>query len=616
MKKFWTTLRSVGVPLAAIVLILLTFLWYRAQTADGLKERAYEILQESAQQQVVSIRTRLDGAYTLLETVAAYAEENDAYKTPAECEATQAFMRTAVDQSAFLRIALVDQSGNAVFQNGSEISVGDRGYFRLAMEGKRAIERVESGKISDEIMFLLAVPISAGDQTAGVVFGSFYKETFAKLTDVPLYGGSTRSMICDSAGNIVVPTADDEWKKSLFDVFEERKMADGMTQSELTARLKNGENAAFSAWYNGAVCHMACVPLGVSDWYLVVSVSGRTVSETNGFVNESGAWMLAVVSIICALTIAYIYWHERNTITKLEHEKELLRLSGEQYTLVNRLSGEVLFTVDHRTGEITFNDMFETAFGFRPPKATLMQISAADETVESEDRALFERLLANIGAGKKAGSAELRMRCANGLTRWQRIEFMTVFDANGVATQSVGKITDVEKQKHAIQRLQKRADSDSLTHLFNRETMQQRVEEYLAGDGAAGVHAFLMLDADNFKQINDTMGHHEGDRVLTVLADALKKAFRSSDYLARMGGDEYAVLMKDIDGARRAQVRIDELKQTLIAFSEASGVHITVSVGVALYKQNGTTFDELYRAADAALYRAKQSGKDDVFFAE
>lgn len=166
--------------------------------------------------------------------------------------------------------------------------------------------------------------------------------------------------------------------------------------------------------------------------------------------------------------------------------------------------------------------------------------------------------------------------------------------------------------------LYRQAHYDSLTGLLNREAFRDRVD-YASGairrDGGRG--ALLCLDLDRFKQINDTEGHHVGDRLLALIGERLSQVVRSTDAAARMGGDEFAVLVPQIDET----ADIDGLCGRLIrAVNEPlevdGGVHvIDVSVGVAVLPDDGDEVDELLRKADVAMYQAKeQSGSTFTFF--
>jgi len=123
---------------------------------------------------------------------------------------------------------------------------------------------------------------------------------------------------------------------------------------------------------------------------------------------------------------------------------------------------------------------------------------------------------------------------------------------------------------------------------------------------------------DNFKQVNDTYGHQEGDRFLCRLADAIRGCFRSSDLVGRLGGDEYVIIMKDTPTQAIIAHKAEELRQAIMEVSaQYPEQQVTCSIGIGRYPQDGRTRGELYRCADEALYQAKAAGKNRIcFFSE
>ena len=122
----------------------------------------------------------------------------------------------------------------------------------------------------------------------------------------------------------------------------------------------------------------------------------------------------------------------------------------------------------------------------------------------------------------------------------------------------------------------------------------------------------ILIDVDNFKSVNDIYGHAVGDAILQKVTGSLKKAFRSIDYVCRIGGDEFMVLIRNINNGSIAENRVKKLIDEVrsLEIPEMDGNGITISVGLAFSPEHGTTFMELYRHADTALYQVKQGGRN------
>jgi diguanylate cyclase (GGDEF)-like protein len=158
-----------------------------------------------------------------------------------------------------------------------------------------------------------------------------------------------------------------------------------------------------------------------------------------------------------------------------------------------------------------------------------------------------------------------------------------------------------------LQDITVQAETDGLTGLWNRNTFQRMVEEYLSGRDKAG--AFMMLDVDYFKSINDTYGHIAGDAVLKDCAGAMRRMLRDSDILARQGGDEFVVFCRGIKDGATAEKKAAQISEAWEEVTPGVGRHVTASIGIALSPLHGATYEELYNNADAALYAAKERGR-------
>lgn len=174
-------------------------------------------------------------------------------------------------------------------------------------------------------------------------------------------------------------------------------------------------------------------------------------------------------------------------------------------------------------------------------------------------------------------------------------------------------VSSVNRRKNKeLYRAKLAAERDSLTGLYNRLSFELMVEEALAAKGGKSV-AFAMLDLDRFKQINDSMGHSFGDRVLVTLAKELKSYYeRKKAYLCRMGGDEFAVFLPEISSYRQVMEEFEEFQQGLLVEKEKQ-MSIPCSIGFVMTPiKEDMNFIKLYEAADAALYEAKRCGRGNV----
>ena len=163
--------------------------------------------------------------------------------------------------------------------------------------------------------------------------------------------------------------------------------------------------------------------------------------------------------------------------------------------------------------------------------------------------------------------------------------------------------------------LQEKADMDLLTGLNNKLATERKIKEYMASSKGEMAVVFV-LDIDNFKKINDTMGHAFGDEVLRGLGKQISSIFRISDVIGRTGGDEFTILLKNVKNEENARTEAAKLTRFFLEFTVGEYVKYsaTASIGAAIYPTDGADFEEIYKSADTALYKAKKRGKNQIAF--
>lgn len=170
---------------------------------------------------------------------------------------------------------------------------------------------------------------------------------------------------------------------------------------------------------------------------------------------------------------------------------------------------------------------------------------------------------------------------------------------------------DITDERNQIETLRNKAENDALTGIYNRAEIENQIKNYIM-EKPNSMGALFMIDTDDFKQINDSQGHMVGDAVLTEMAHGMKKCMHVDDIVGRIGGDEFTIFMKNISSKEAAEDKAEELLKMFHHLFEAdkSDIKITCSIGIALYPNDGSTFQEMYSCADKALYQAKVLGKN------
>jgi diguanylate cyclase (GGDEF)-like protein len=218
---------------------------------------------------------------------------------------------------------------------------------------------------------------------------------------------------------------------------------------------------------------------------------------------------------------------------------------------------------------------------------------------------------------KSRHQVEYRVAWASGDIHYISCIFHASFDLEGKTSRLTGVMVDITERKMAEQRIVHMATHDPLTGLPNRLLVSERLQEVIvASEQNQTLSAVLFIDLDHFKQVNDNLGHRMGDELLKVVAKKFSTLMGDSDTLARMGGDEFVLLLPLLLRAEEATQMAQNIRAALAEVMEFAGVHfsITASIGISLYPTDGPDAETLLLNADIAMYRAKDLGRNNYEF--
>ena len=221
---------------------------------------------------------------------------------------------------------------------------------------------------------------------------------------------------------------------------------------------------------------------------------------------------------------------------------------------------------------------------------------------------------------RESWQGEVRFRRRSGETypAWLMVSAVREAGKGGAVANHIGIAIDITDRKLNEERIRFLAHHDVLTELPNRSLCEQRLQAALVQARATGGQvAVLFIDLDRFKSINDTLGHHIGDGLLRSVASRLTQSVRSQDTVSRLGGDEFVVVMEGVAGRDDVQQLVEQRLIPLIRQAhlvEGHELHVSCSVGMAIFPEDGQDMEELMRRADAAMYEAKTTGRDMARF--
>jgi diguanylate cyclase (GGDEF)-like protein/PAS domain S-box-containing protein len=324
-----------------------------------------------------------------------------------------------------------------------------------------------------------------------------------------------------------------------------------------------------------------------------------------------------VVSVLFSLLVWMLLTGRERAIKAARAMNEELMV--EQRRLSNIIEGTRVGTWEWniQTGKVVFNRYWANIIGYELEELEPVSIETWNRFTHPDDRKLSEELLKRHFSGHLDHyECETRMRHKDGHWVW-------VLDRGRVATWTkdgkpllmFGTHQDITQRKQAEEHILHVAQHDVLTGLPNRFLLDDRLQQALAAARRdRGRLALMFMDMDKFKPINDTYGHDIGDLLLKEAAGRVEECCRASDTVARIGGDEFIVLLPEIEQDGDAMVVAEKMRRALGMPFEIEGLilQVSLSIGIAIYPEHGNNVAELSKHADIAMYRAKQAGRDNV----
>ena len=330
--------------------------------------------------------------------------------------------------------------------------------------------------------------------------------------------------------------------------------------------------------------------------------------------------------------------HLDHMLDALEQQKKAIHESEAKYRFLAENISDVIWVLDPKTMRwIYMSPSVRQMLGYSVEE---MMQQSMEKTLSAESYADVQRWINERSQDFLAGQDgdhvyldEVEYRCRNGLSVW--CEVTTHFTNNERGEMILlGVMRNITERKMAEEKIRNLAFYDALTQLPNRRLLQDRFNLVVSACKRNNRYAALMfIDLDNFKPLNDKHGHDVGDILLMEVANRIIGCVREVDTVARFGGDEFVVMLSELDSERavsveRATVVAEKIRQSLGEVYRLKVEHkggakpyivehrCTASIGVVLFNNHGVTQEDLIRLADTAMYKAKSAGRNRVYFAD
>lgn len=510
----------------------------------------------------------------------------------------------------FQRLAIADSSGKSVVTNGEELNISDRTFYQTCMEEQKAAIEIRESEVTHKPVCIVAVPIlTDAGQTSGVLYGIIELGVFNIYNNTVLEDEEQYIQIVDKNGTYVMKEASSLIGKK-DNIFEGLATVESTVSIPDIKEKMDQEQQFFTEITDGTFTELVYfTPLKLNDWCVVTVMDRSKIIDTvDGLLgNRVYIMILKVAGVILALCILllFLFWKDGQQVRRFNEE---MKYDEGIFRIASEKAGFVIMSYSLKNRQLRFinNTLMNLEFPRQMDNAPeeIMKYIPDDPELKAQVRSVFDCM------EKKSGRWETSIEVHHkNRTFFLRLQMTGLTDEQGNVKQYVGIIEDTTEK----QVLQEKADKDPLTGLYNRNKAGELIVECLKKETPArgNTHACMIMDIDNFKTLNDTLGHQMGDRALKDVSEILRKHFRKYDILCRLGGDEFLIFIKNIP-ENVIQKNVTNLLQKLeLKYeNETDCVKITASAGIALVNERDLELNELYRRADMALYEVKHRAKN------
>ena len=597
--------------LASVVLVFIGFTLTKFN--KDIQKRVYKLqissMQNISKQGGAVVEKNLEGMVNTLYALTNFLVEDEDFANAEHMEKLRDFAQER--NVMFQRFGIADASGNAKVTNGEKINISSRQYFQECMKNKKASSEIKKSALIEEMICIIAVPILKDGEAIGVLYGCTDLKVFNIYENTILENEKTYIQVIDPDGTYIVkePSGILGKRDNIFDGLS--RVESQTSLQEIQEKVKN-EEPTYIEISDGECRETVCfTPLKLNHWCVVTVMDQSRITNSIDYILGHDVYIMiirvAVGVLLLSFMILYFSWQEKRQI---EEFNERLLIDEKLFRIASEKSGVIIMSYIIKTKQLHFIN--PDMFGLKLPD----KIDNAPENfvhyLSDKNKNLHEELhtiLKNMENGEGKRTFFVTVKHSDQEELILRIQLTSLFGTNGEIRQSIGVIEDATETQH----LREKADRDSLTGLYNRSYAVEKINGMLQEFSPAPecVHACVLMDLDNFKKLNDTLGHQKGDQALQDVANILRQHFREYDIVCRLGGDEFLIFVQNIP-RNVIEKNIGSLlkKLTLTYEKEEKKVCITVSAGIYLVKEPGHDFRELYQKADETLYRVKNSSKN------
>ena len=585
----------------AVIIITAALFYFNSFVMKTENSRARDSLLEWTEQNAALVGSRIDMYYDLLECAADYISDMPLDEVQTEEMLREKFHRHT---EKFDSLKIISEDGRCV-QDGQAYSLKE--YFLMAMLGNRGL--AENG-YSYADGGILSVPVkNEAQQIKGVLCGTL------PCSSLDVYGKADRRkgyaglFVIDNHGKYIVSDGgNDTFGNDFLTWLEGRELS--LPISDIKSQMDSGFRYYFAISDEDGDYMVTAAPVDGTKLFAVTMADNRYIHQA-GLRYRIWVFVITLVIILSLIVVigVYLYFRREDRIAIRNLNRQLM-LNEETYRITARESDLCVFTYDVETEQIQFlNDKYQN-LGLNQSELSVPVLLRKIREINPETCSVLRNIFARADSAEALHSQKAKV-WAGGRMRYLQIKTTNLYDESGKVSRMVGSIEDITDMENDMLKLQKEARTDLLTGAMNRAAGTSAINRMLVQELHPGcVNTFAIVDLDNFKTLNDVMGHMWGDRALCEVVLIMKKHCRAQDIVCRLGGDEFVVFLPDmIREAAEESLRVLSAKLHIDYVKENLEVMISASMGIVFSDGRDITFQDLYEEADGCLYQVKRTFK-------
>lgn len=585
----------------AVIIITAALFYFNSFVMKTENSRARDSLLEWTEQNAALVGSRIDMYYDLLECAADYISDMPLDEVQTEEMLREKFHRHT---EKFDSLKIISEDGRCV-QDGQAYSLKE--YFLMAMLGNRGL--AENG-YSYADGGILSVPVkNEAQQIKGVLCGTL------PCSSLDVYGKADRRkgyaglFVMDNHGKYIVSDGgNDTFGNDFLTWLEGRELS--LPISDIKSQMDSGFRYYFAISDEDGDYMVTAAPVDGTKLFAVTMADNRYIHQA-GLRYRIWVFVITLVIILSLIAVigVYLYFRREDRIAIRNLNRQLM-LNEETYRITARESDLCVFTYDVETEQIQFlNDKYQN-LGLNQSELSVPVMLRKIREINPETCSVLRNIFARADSAEALHSQKAKV-WAGGRMRYLQIKTTNLYDESGKVSRMVGSIEDVTDMENDMLKLQKEARTDLLTGAMNRAAGTSAINRMLVQELHPGcVNTFAIVDLDNFKTLNDVMGHMWGDKALCEVVLIMKKHCRAQDIVCRLGGDEFVVFLPDMTReAAEESLRVLSAKLHIDYVKENLEVMISASMGIVFSDGRDITFQDLYEEADGCLYQVKRTFK-------